>query len=1139
MLPSTPILRGIMNFRLPFLAALALAGSWMAVVRAEITFHPADTVLFYGNSFMERLAEQGELEAWVQLAHPEQQLRFRSLAWTGDEVGYRMRAEGYAEYLKSLLSEWPAKVVLIGYGMNESFAGAAGLADFRSQYATYLDQLTRRHPQATLVLLAPTAVEPGGQVVEVAARNRDLAAYAEAIGTLAKERGLLYVDLFAASQAAFQKGGPRWTSNGVDLNSTGLQALSRLLAATMVGEAALARVSAARVAEVAPAVAQKNHFVAEVTRPKNADLYYGVRKRADEYAAEIPRYHRMIRATEAVVHTLAASPNQTFASIPTPWLEPLPPGKGSDDGKNTGIIKPPAEALAEMKVADGYAVNLFASEEQFPDLKNPVQIAFDARGRLWAVTMPSFPHTVPGLKPDDKIVILEDTDHDGKADKLTVFADGLDALDGVAFHEQGVIISEQPRLWLMQDTNGDGRADTRRELLRGIDVTDSHHGGMIATDPVGNVWFCDGVFHRSQIETPFGVHRAIDSTTFRLNPRTGRVETEWQSITPNPWKITFDRYGNIFQMYGDGLVLDGLPLTWTPMGIYHPFAYAKTVDYGKGSAAASISSPNFPPEYQQGMASAALLGRYCVSLTKYDFAEGMVRGSGRLDVLSSPNPAFRPADVEFGMDGALYVSDFCSAIIGHAQHPMRDPHWDHTHGRIWRVIHQGRPVVRDWPQIEGASVPKLLALLTHSQDLVRHHARLELRRHGVGVLPELDAWVGALDANRADNAAALLEAIYVAEGLGQTRPEWLTRLAQAAAPLYRAAAVRLIRYQADRLPDVTERLQQLALDLHPRVQMEIVDAVAHLRSTMPAVEHALHGLNSTNADVQHMLADLRHGTRPAIGRSVPVLEIAPETQLPQWHWLGADGKTAPVTYSARGTPGTRPPGSGVYRTYVQAPAALPATLAVKYSFLDISVNGEQLLSQDNQWSSEQQVQFELRPGLNVIEVVLRRLNGAAPPIYLYDPVGQPIAQVRLATDETSLRELSTIWNQAHAPQAGTLRVQAAAGLQFIPKELRVPAGTPVHLTFENPDLMIHNFVLIAPGAADEVGALADLLAKQPDGLSRQYVPASPKILQSTRLVNPKAHAQLDFTAPTQPGRYPFLCTFPGHWRFMRGTLIVE
>ena len=121
--------------------------------------------------------------------------------------------------------------------------------------------------------------------------------------------------------------------------------------------------------------------------------------------------------------------------------------------------------------------------------------------------------------------------------KITVLTNSLAATDVVAVHV--------------------GYARYRRELLRGVDVTDSHHGGMIAADPAGGIWFCDGVFHRSQFETPYGVHRSVDSTTLRHDLRTGRIETEWQSITPNPWKITFDRWGNTYQMYGDGLVLVG------------------------------------------------------------------------------------------------------------------------------------------------------------------------------------------------------------------------------------------------------------------------------------------------------------------------------------------------------------------------------------------------------------------------------------------------------------------------------------------------------------------------------------------------------------------------------------------------------
>ncbi len=1101
------------NFLTAVLFSL-LAPAW---TRAEVTLQAGDTILFYGNSMMERLGEQGELEALVQLAQPDKKLHFRSFAWTGDEAGYRLRPEGYGEHMKSLLKQWPARVVLVGFGMNEAFAGAAGLADFRAHLGGYLDQLGRFHPGAKFVLLAPTAVEPGGQGPDAAARNRDVASYAQVIGETAKARDALFVDLFAASQQAYTNSKVPLTTNGLHLNDAGNHAMARFIMQALQGDAALAKVDPARVPEVAKAVARKNYYVAEVVRPKNADLYYGVRKRQDENEAEIPRYHQMIAATEAVVHELAASPAGKFADIPAPWLPPLPPIKGSDDGPNTGIIKPPAEAQAEFKVADGYTVNLFASEVEFPDLKNPVQIAFDARGRLWVVTMPSFPHTVPGLPPQDKIIVLEDTDHDGRADTCTTFAEGLDALDGVAFTEWGVLVSEQPKLYLMTDTNGDGKADTHRELFRGIDVTDSHHGGMIAADPIGHVLFCDGVFHRSQLETPFGVVRGIDATTYRLNPRTGRAETEWQSNTPNPWKITCDRTGNFFQMYGDGIPLDTLALTWTPLGVYHPFGYGNTGSNGKGSAVSSISSPNFPDDYQDGMATASLLGNYTVCLWKYDYEKGMVRGSNRLDLVNSPNAAFRPADVEFGFDGALYISDFCSPIIGHAQHAMRDPHWDHDHGRIWRVVYNAKPVVKDFPRIEDAAVPGLFELLQHPQNIVRHHARIELRKNGASIMTVLDAWVAALDREKPDFAQSALEALFVAEGLGQTRPALLAELMKSWSGLHRAAAVRMVRFQAERLPDVTGLLRQMAVDPHPRVQMEVVDAVAHLRPLMPAVEMALQALTPGNDDVKHMLGDLRHGTKPATGRSVPVLEVSPETRLTQW----LDS------------------GKGIRRTFVMADAAQPAVLSVRHGYLDVRVNGVQLLSSDSMWINDQQVQLELRGGLNVIECAFRNTKDP-PPVYLYDPLGQRLTTARPAADAASLTALAADYDNAKAAMGDALVIQAVPNqLQFAPKEVRVKAGEKVRLLFENPDLMLHNLLIVAPGAAEETGALADALAAQPDGLALGYRPKSGKVLHATPLVQPGQTAELLFTAPAAPGSYPYICTFPGHWRVMRGVLVVE
>ena len=92
--------------------------------------------------------------------------------------------------------------------------------------------------------------------------------------------------------------------------------------------------------------------------------------------------------------------------------------------------------------------------------------------------------------------------------------------------------------------------------------------------------------------------------------------------------------------------------------------------------------------------------------------------------------------------------------------------------------------------------------------------------------------------------------------------------------------------------------------------------------------------------------------------------------------------------------------------------------------------------------------------------------------------------------------------------------------------------------FENPDEMMHNFVLTKPGKAEEVGALADQLAASPDGMKMQYVPDTPLILFSTPLVEAETTIKLSFTAPETPGVYPYLCTFPGHWRMMRGEMVV-
>ncbi len=1116
------------------------------LTRPEIAWEDNDTVVFHGGSLVERLLESGELEAQLQLAFPDKKLRLRSLAWTGDEVGYRLRPEGYAEHLKTLLAAWPANVAVLGYGSNESFAGAAGLADFRAHYEAHLRELSRLHPAARFVLLSPLAVDPRSSPagVDVPARNRQLGDYARVVAELARAHGAVFVDLFAPSADAFARSAEPLTAQGLHLNAAGGRVIGRLVAQVLAGAEGLPSFETPRIADLARAAAQKHAANADLVRPKNGSLYYGVRKRPEENTAELPRYHRLVELADGILHELAAKPAARFADFLSPTLPPMPPGESVTYRFPGGTVKTSAEMQRDLVVADGYAVNLFASEEQFPELRCPVQMSFDARGRLWVVTMPSFPHTIPGEKPRDKILILEDTDHDGRADKCTVFADGFDALDGVAFHERGVIVSAQPRLLLLNDTDGDDRADTRRELLRGVDVTDSHHGGMVATDPIGNVIFSDGVFHRSQFETAFGVVRGIDSTTYRLDLATGRVHPEWQSVTPNPWKVSFDRAGNIFQRYGGGHVLEGLPLTWTPLGVYHPYGHGMVLNFAKGSALAVISSPNFPDALQQGVASAALLGSYVVSLSAVNADTGPLVATNRLDVLSSKNSTFRPVDVEFGFDGALYVSDFSSLIIGHAQHPMRDPQWNHERGRIWRVVHTGKPVVKDWPRIQGASMSELLGLLHHPQNIVRHHARIALRRLGASAVAPLDAWVAAqASAPSPTREQAWLEASWVLQAAGEVRPAWISGLLSSADPLLRAAAVQLVRFNAPRLPEAVASLEAAVRDPHPRVQMAVVNAVAHLRPGQPQMADAVAHLHPASPAVGLMLADLSAGTRPKIGRSVPVLEIVLSTQLKSWLALpetGSGDLNAYATTEQKQKALAAPPLTRPYRTFVDAADAQPALLSVKHGFLDIALNGVQVLGANSPYSSEQQVALELRAGLNVIEIAYRRLKGEPPPVYLFDPIGQPLPRVRSAGTAAALKDFTAAWERANAADAGTLRVQAVPNqMLFAPTELRVKAGQPVRLVFENPDLMAHNFVLVAPGADEAVGLLADRMAGESDGAAKNFVPASPQVLHFTPLVDPGKRAELAFTAPATPGRFPYLCTFPGHWRVMRGVLIVE
>ena len=163
-------------------------------------------------------------------------------------------------------------------------------------------------------------------------------------------------------------------------------------------------------------------------------------------------------------------------------------------------------------MAPGYKIELFASEEEFTDLANPVQIHFDNKGRLWVAVMPSYPSYKAGTnKPNDKIIILEDTDADGKADKQTTFVDGLHLPTGFTLAPEGVYISQGTNLVLYTDTDGDDKADKKQIVLSGFDDHDTHHAhGAYEADPSGAIYMGEGTFLHTNVETSYGTVRGTN-----------------------------------------------------------------------------------------------------------------------------------------------------------------------------------------------------------------------------------------------------------------------------------------------------------------------------------------------------------------------------------------------------------------------------------------------------------------------------------------------------------------------------------------------------------------------------------------------------------------------------------------------------
>lgn len=535
-------------------------------------------------------------------------------------------------------------------------------------------------------------------------------------------------------------------------------------------------------------------------------------------------------------------------------------------------------AQERIRTAPGYEVNLFASEQEFPEIAKPVAMTFDARGRLWVLTSPTYPHLLPGSKPKDKLVILEDTNGDGRADKSTVFVDNLYQPMGFELGDGGVYVSQQPTLMFLRDTNGDDKADERRVILHGFGTEDSHHAiHAFQWGPGGDLYFQEGTFHHTQVETPYGPVRVNYAAVFRYVPKTEKLEVFVSYPFANPWGHVVDTWGQHFISDASG----GSNYYGTPFSghVDYPRKQRPMKEWTLTKVRPTgniefIRSRHFPDDAQGNFLINNVIGFH--GTKQYRVVED---GSGFTGIeveplLQSSDPNFRPVAMQMGPDGALYIGDWFNPLIGHMQYSLRDPRRDVEHGRIWRVTAKGRPLVPR-PKIHGASIPELLENLKAYEDRTRYWTRRELReRPTMDVVAALERWVTALDTADPLHEHRLLEALWVYEHHDVVKTDLLERLLAAKDYRARAAAIRVLQHWSDRVPEATSLMAAAVEDEAPRVRLEAVRSLSYI-PTVEAADAALNVLKlPTDYYIQYALestiATLEKAWKPAMTRGVPI-----------------------------------------------------------------------------------------------------------------------------------------------------------------------------------------------------------------------------------------------------------------------------
>jgi putative heme-binding domain-containing protein len=880
------------------LLAIVLVPNLFAADAPLVPLGQGDHICILGNALAERMNHHGWLETLLQAQFPKHELVIRNLGHTGDEInGFsdkqkRLRNMDAGSFDAWLFADSPVPqpnklsanavvstnrfqnigtqpdVLLAFYGYNESWADAAGIGEFKDHVAEFIKHVKGKKYNGKnpprLVLFSPVAHEllddanlPSSEAVD--ASNARLKLYSEAMAEVSKTQQVTFVDLFTPTHTAFTKGvdglmvagqrlnldisGP-YTINGIHLNENGDRLVAQIVLLSILAPQQPLLPNPQTLQRLRDVVNEKNAMWFQRYLATDGYSVYGDRaflKFKNEQSnyevgqRELEVLDVMVENRDQRIWAASQGKEQHLEDDNLPAFLPVETNKPGDlPGGKHAFLDPGEASISKMKVPPEMKVSLFACEQQFPELVKPVQISFDTKGRLWVACWKSYPHWKPTEAMDDKLVILEDTDHDGVADKCTTFANDLHNPTGFEFWGDGVFVAQGPDLLFLRDTNGDDKYDTKERVLTGFDTADTHHMiNSFTLSPGGDLFMQEGTFMNTQVETPYGAPvRNVNAGVYRYNPRTKHLDVYAGYGFANP-------HGHAFDDWGQDFIYDG-----TMADPYHGSLISGHVDFPNKHKRAPLlyrprtrpcsgieilSSRLFPAELQGNLLVNNVIGVQGVLQYRLAPQGSSYHGTEVAPLLTSTDPNFRPADIEVGPDGAVYFTDWQNPIIGHMQHNLRDPSRDATHGRVYRITVPGKPLLKP-PTIAGESVEKLLDLLKEPEYRTRYRTRIELSdRSTSNVTAALKKWIAKLDPKDATTTHHLLEALWMYQHHNVVNEELLNKLLASDELRARAAAVKVLCAWRDRVDGSLEILRRMASDSAPLVRMEVVRAASYYR----------------------------------------------------------------------------------------------------------------------------------------------------------------------------------------------------------------------------------------------------------------------------------------------------------------------